>query len=103
MKEDAVSKTDREILEEKARTLGFAGYRLEEKLNELAEIEKEMENTSLKEEYDTLIDRFNKVREEALARKHELIICREAIGAKFHKDVEKYYKVPEKKKHEKMD
>jgi len=103
MKEDAVSKTDKEILEEKARTLGFAGYRLEEKLNELAGIENEMETASNTEEYDALIDRFNKVREEALTRKHELIIYREAIGAKFHKDVEKYYKVPDKKKHGKWN
>jgi hypothetical protein len=74
MKEDAVSKTDKEMLEEKARIICLAGYRLEEKLNELAGIGKEIENTSHTEEYDALIDRFNKVRKEALARKHELII-----------------------------
>jgi hypothetical protein len=76
---------------------------IDRKLKEMADIEKEMENTVYAGAYNELANRFNKAREEALARKHKLIIYREAIGAKFHKDVEKYYKVPEKKKHGKMD
>jgi hypothetical protein len=99
MKEDAVSKTDKEILEEKAKTLGFAGYRLEEKLNELAAIAKEMEKAASVSEYNELAARFNRVRDEAMARKYELTIHREAIGARFHKDMERHYPVPEKKEY----
>jgi hypothetical protein len=43
------------------------------------------------------VDRFNSAREQALSRKHELTIHREAIGIRFHKDMEMHYPVPEKK------
>lgn len=97
MKEDAVSKTDKEILEEKARTLGYAGVLIDRKLKEMAGIEKDMENIVNIEEYNELVDKYNKARDEALQRKHELVIYREAIGARFHKDMERYYKIPDKK------
>jgi hypothetical protein len=97
MKEDAVSKTDKEILEEKARTLGFAGVLIDRKLKEMTDIEKEMEKTVDAIEYNELAGKYNRAREEALARKHELVIYREAIGARFHKDMDRYYPVPDKK------
>ncbi|MBN1635515.1 MAG: hypothetical protein JW920_03340 [Deltaproteobacteria bacterium] len=98
MFKDNVDKTDAELIEEMAKSLGHTGYRLELCLDELKKIQQLLKLSISIKEYNQLVDTFNSTRQEALNRKQALMIHREAIGFRKHMYLDKFYPIPEKKK-----
>lgn len=95
---DAVSATQEEIIEEMAKALGHSGYLLETILERLAALDKRMEDAADDERYNALAEEFNALRNQALFRREMLVIHREAIGARKHRDIDIHYPIPDKKK-----
>lgn len=125
MRKTAFEKTQEEFLKERAEVLGRAGDALSAALQELAGIEKAIddkirslpENEMAKPDSDHAcntemlalredvvtdlnreIKRYNHAREHAKLRYYYLIVTREAIGFRRHRVVEETYKIPPKKK-----
>ncbi len=61
-----------------------------------------MENAGNRKERNELVEKSSKAREEGVARKHELVIYRDAPGAGLHKDMETYHSVPVKKEYRRL-
>ncbi len=97
MGKDSVDKTQEEILEEMAKALGHTGYKLEMVLEELGRISRQLEATADTGEYNALVDAFNTLRKQALMRRDMLMIHREAVGARKHNYLDKYYPIPNKR------
>ncbi len=95
---DSVEKTQEEIIKEMARALGYSGYLLDVVLKEMKQLEKAMAHAKAKDDYNSLVEKFNMKRKEALEKRDMLIIHREAIGMRQHKFLDKYYPIPDKKK-----
>jgi len=97
MGKDGVDKTQQEIIEEMAKSLGHTGEKLEDVLTELHRIEEELNSVHDIDEYNALVDSFNALRKQALSRREMLMIHREALGAFKHNYVDRYYPIPDKK------
>ena len=108
-----------ELLRERAAVLSRAGFAVEDVLEKLMKIERQIEqkvqhlrwiqNTdsnqrnindeqSIFEEINSIIDQFNTVRQGAEIQYYYLIVTREALGLRRHETVQKLYQVPPKKK-----
>lgn len=108
-----------ELLRERAAVLSRAGFAVEDALDVLMKIERQIEqktehlqlgqNTgsdlrdvhdkqSIFEEINSIIDQFNTVRQKAEIQYYYLIVTREALGLRRHETVQKLYQVPPKKK-----
>jgi hypothetical protein len=111
MFKDGFEKTQEEMLQERAEALGRAGERLFAVLKELKEIEKIIDSKATfiqsgdngREtaviEINEEIDRYNKTREYAKLRYYYLIVIREAVGFRRHKQVEEIYRIPPRKRY----
>ncbi len=110
MFKNGFEKTQEEILQERAEVLGRAGERLFSVLKELKEIEKVIDvkaayirsgksvTKKAVREINGEIDRFNRTREYAKLRYYYLIVIREAVGFRRHKQVEEIYRIPPPKR-----
>jgi hypothetical protein len=98
MVKDSVDKTQEELKEEIAKSLGHSGEQLESVLTQLKEIEALLEQTTDNEEYNEYVEKFNSLLKLAITRREMLVIHREAIGALKHSYIDAFYPVPEKKK-----
>ncbi len=111
MLKNGFEKTQEEILQERAEALGHAGERLFAVLKELEEIEKIIDSkaafirsgddgreTAVRE-INGEIDRYNRTREYAKLRYYYLIVIREAVGFRRHKQVEEIYGIPPQKRY----
>lgn len=98
MGRDSVDKTQEEIVEEIAKALGHSGELLEGALAKLAALEKKLSGEDDQARYNSLVDRYNDLRKEALARREMLMIHREAIGLWRHRDLDDCYPVPPRKR-----
>ena len=122
MLKNGFEKTQEELLKERAEVLGRAGDMLSAALRELTEIEKVIDyklesfkNTfgsglwydaksgcsreKAVREINEEIDGYNRAREYAKLRYYYLIVIREAVGFRRHKQVEEVYRIPPKRRH----
>jgi len=96
-----------EIRKEKAETLGRAGERLEHALQRLAVFRQELlasiaarghgvhhGEEQFPVEIEQRIGEYMRLREQANALRHSLIIQREAVGLLCHEDVDRQYPLP---------
>jgi hypothetical protein len=108
---DVLQAIEAEIRREKAEALGRAGERLEEALNAtesaraaIGEIEARLrhgtnppeEAASLREAHEQLAARLAVCRNRAHLAYQYLIIQREAVGVRYHLDVERCYQISER-------
>lgn len=107
-----------ELLREKAAVLTRAGMAVEEVIEKLMGIEREIEtkislldsinchkdNSKLAhrkrlicEEINYDVNKFNSIRRKAQLQYYYLIVTREALGLRRHEMVQKMYKIPDRK------
>jgi hypothetical protein len=92
-REEALQRTEKEILAEKAATLGRAGERLEAALRLCAELREDLGRApDLARE--AALACYREARARALEARHTLIIQREAIGLRNHRVVEQQFPEP---------
>jgi hypothetical protein len=108
-----------ELLREKAAVLARAGMAVEDVIEKLTKIEREIEEKKfllnfieeddrssevsgdrqlICEEINISIDKFNTMQKKAETQYYYLIVTREALGLRRHEMVQKMYKIPHKKK-----
>ena len=92
-REEALQRTEKEILAEKAATLGRAGERLEAALRLCAELREDLGRTPGIAR-DAALARYREARRRALEARHTLIIQREAIGLRNHRLVDQQFPEP---------
>jgi hypothetical protein len=93
-REEALQRTEKEILAEKAATLGRAGERLEAALALVAERRRALERTLHGAARETALASYRQARARALDTRHTLIIQREAIGLRNHRIVDQQFPEP---------
>lgn len=108
-----------ELLRERAAVLSRAGFAVEDALELLMKIERQIEQktehlrfvqntgsdlrnihntSSIFEEINSIIDQFNTIRQRAEIQYYYLIVTREALGLRRHETVQRLYQIPPKKK-----
>ena len=92
-REEALQRTEKEILAEKAATLGRAGERLETLLRLCAELREDL-GRAPEIARETALARYRDARTRALEARHTLIIQREAIGLRNHRLVDQQFPEP---------
>ena len=102
---DRLGGTEREIRQAQAEALGRTGERLQRLLDELAALDRRLDELREAGRGPTDADLVgsetaarNRVRDEAARIRHHLIIQREALGLARHTPVEQCYPVPERRR-----
>ena len=92
-REEALQRTEKEIIAEKAATLGRAGERLEAALRLCTERREDLQRAP---EFarEAALARYQEARRRALEARHTLIIQREAIGLRNHRLVDQQFPEP---------
>lgn len=93
-REEALHRTEKEILAEKAATLGRAGERLEAALQFVAERRLALERTTGGAAREAALASYRQARARALDARRTLIIQREAIGLRTHRIVDQQFPEP---------
>ena len=93
-REEALQRTEKEIIAEKAATLGRAGERLEAALRAVAELRRTFEDAVDPAAREWALASYRQARSRALAARHTLIIQREAIGLRNHRIVDQQFPEP---------
>lgn len=93
-REEALQRTEKEIIAEKAATLGRAGERLEAALGLVAELRRAFESATDPAARAWALAGYRQARSRALAARHTLIIQREAIGLRNHRIVDQQFPEP---------
>jgi len=93
-REEALQRTEKEIIAEKAATLGRAGERLEAALGLVAELRRVVESAVDPAARAWAIAGYRQARSRALDARHTLIIQREAIGLRNHRIVDQQFPEP---------
>jgi hypothetical protein len=107
-----------ELLREKAAVLSRAGMAVDEAIEQLMRIDREIEakmsllnsfssnkqaqeifqkKKLVFEEINSSIDRFNVIRQKAQLQYYYLIVTREALGLRRHEMIQEIYRIPDKK------
>lgn len=107
MRKRGFNDVESEIRKEKAEALGRVGERLERGLQELEAFRRELLGLVLASrqtvrdgeerfpaEIDQKLAEYARLREQAKALRHSLIIQREAVGLSRHEDVDRQYPLP---------
>ena len=89
-REEALQRTEKEILAEKAATLGRAGERLEAALRLATELHDALRDAPAGDARE----RYRQARAGVLEARHILIIQREAIGLRNHRLVDQQFPEP---------
>lgn len=108
-----------ELLRERAAVLSRAGFAVEDALELLTKIERQIDQKtehlrlvqtqgfdlqnmpdprSIFEEVNLMIDQFNTMRKRAEIQYYYLIVTREALGLRRHETVQRLYQIPPRKK-----
>ena len=119
MKNDKQDNLLEELLREKAAVLSRAGMAVEEAIDKLIRIEREIEEKKsllkftevdnrssevsrdeqlIYEEINMSIDKFNAFHQKAETQYYYLIVTREALGLRRHEMIQKMYRIPDKKR-----
>ena len=93
-REEALQRTEKEIVAEKAATLGRAGERLETALRLAAELHDAWREAPAGEARERVRARYRQARTRALEARRVLIIQREAIGLRNHRLVDQQFPEP---------
>lgn len=93
-REEALQRTEKEILAEKAATLGRAGERLEAALRLCAELRDALEHAPEGAGRERARASYREARARALEARRTLIIQREAIGLRSHRVVDQQFPEP---------
>lgn len=93
-REEALRRTEKEILAEKAATLGRAGERLEAALRLAAELHAALEQAPGGPAREGARASYRQARARALDARRTLIIQREAIGLRNHRLVDQQFPEP---------
>jgi len=93
-REEALQRTEKEILAEKAATLGRAGERLEAALALVTERRQALERMIDGAARAAALASYRQARARALDARHTLIIQREAIGLRNHRIVDQQLPEP---------
>jgi hypothetical protein len=93
-REEALQRTEKEIIAEKAATLGRAGERHEAALGLVAELPRAFEHAVDAATREWALARYRQARSRALDARHTLIIQREAIGLRNHRIVDRQFPEP---------
>lgn len=92
--EEALQRTEKEILAEKAATLGRAGERLEAALALATSLRLAVERAEDGPARDLALAEYHRARARALDARHTLIIQREAIGLRNHRILDQQFPEP---------
>lgn len=90
-REEALQRTEKEIVAEKAATLGRAGERLEAALRLAAELRGALREAPAGEARERAREGYREARTRALEARRILIIQREAIGLRNHRLVDQQF------------
>ena len=93
-REESLRRTEKEIIAEKAATLGRAGERLEAALALVAERRRALEQATGGAARGEALARYRQARAHALDARCTLIIQREAIGLRSHRVVDQQFPEP---------
>jgi hypothetical protein len=93
-REEALQRTEKEIIVEKAATLGRAGERLEAAIGLVAELRRAFESAVDAAARGCALASYRQARARALDARHTLIIQREAIGLRNHRIVDQQFPEP---------
>ena len=93
-REEALQRTEKEIIAEKAATLGRAGERLEAALGLVAELRQAFESATDPAARAWTLAGYRQARSRALDARHTLIIQREATGLRNHRIVDQQFPEP---------
>jgi hypothetical protein len=94
LREEALHRTEKEILAEKAATLGRAGERLEVALRLCAELRQALSRAPEGAARERARLDYGQARARALEARRTLIIQREAIGLRNHRVVDQQFPEP---------
>ncbi|MHB8137069.1 MAG: hypothetical protein ACYDGO_01605 [Smithellaceae bacterium] len=118
-KQDSHESLCEELLRERAAVLSRAGFAVEDALEKVMKIDRQIEEKMhnlrlcqhdrsgrlelqhkqlIFEEINTTIDQFNKARQKAETQYYYFIVTREALGLRRHEMVRQLYQVPPIKK-----
>jgi hypothetical protein len=90
----AFESLEQEIAREIASALGRAGDKVDYALLRLEIAGREVDASADERDRERAVLRFNQVRREALAARHELRIHREAVGIRRNRILEQIYPIP---------
>lgn len=93
-REEALRRTEKEIVAEKAATFGRAGERVEAALRRAAELRRALEQAPEGAPRALALASYRRARTLALEARHTLIIQREAIGLRNHRLVDQQFPEP---------
>ncbi len=93
-REEALQQTEKEILAEKAATLGRAGERLDTALALAARLLVAVERAGDGPAREIALADYREARARALDARHTLIIQREAIGLRNHRILDQQFPEP---------
>ena len=94
MTREGFERVEREIVQEKAATLGRAGERLEAVLAAAREIGETLDAERDPARREALLREYAAIRRQAAAARQMLLIQREAIGLRYHRDVDRQFPEP---------
>jgi hypothetical protein len=124
IKNDRQDNLIEELLREKAAVLSRAGMAVDEAIEKLIIMEREIEKKrsllnfldgdnhssevsrykrSICKEINISIDKFNTFHQKAQTQYYYLIVTREALGLRRHEMIQKIYRIPDKKKKYELD
>lgn len=86
---------EKEIIQEMAYALGKTAAKVNHALLELELLQRELSSAASKEEREELREAFRLKRAEAIERRRELLIHREALGIRRNDVLEKLYPIAE--------
>jgi hypothetical protein len=119
LKQDSHDSLCEELLRERAAVLSRAGFAVEDALEKVIKIDRQIEEKmnelrtrrndassqkslpdqmSIYEEINAIIDQYNTARQKAEIQYYYFIVTREALGLRRHETVRQLYQVPPKKK-----
>jgi hypothetical protein len=94
MTREGYERVEREIVQEKAATLGRAGERLEASLAAARVLGDALTAARDPARRETLLREYEAARRQAAAARQMLLIQREAIGLRHHRDVDRQFPEP---------
>jgi hypothetical protein len=91
---EGLERTEREIVQERAATLGRAGERLDAALAGVRALGEALDAEPDRTRRAALLAEYEAARRRAAAARLMLVIQREAIGLRHHRDVERQFPEP---------
>jgi hypothetical protein len=95
---EGFARLEKEIVKEKAAALGRAGERLEAALATVAALGQALDAESDPARRTPLLEEYEAARRRALHARTMLLIQREAIGLRYHRDVDRHFPEPPRRR-----